>query len=101
MNIFDCLWPQLLEMGFLTSMITPIVKTFKSKKENIFYTIQDYEEWKSSTNTKGWRVKYYKGLGTSTNEASTMEPSLAIIPLELRVTVNKSKSLFVSPFLHS
>tara|TARA_B110000208_G_C11800816_1_gene442157 strand:- start:51 stop:3653 length:3603 start_codon:yes stop_codon:yes gene_type:complete len=68
MNIFDCLWPQLLEMGFLTSMITPIVKTFKSKKENIFYTIQDYEEWKSSTNTKGWRVKYYKGLGTSTTK---------------------------------
>ena len=68
MNIFDCLWPQLLEMGFLRSMITPIVKTFKSKKENIFYTIQDYEDWKSSNNTKGWRVKYYKGLGTSTTK---------------------------------
>ena len=43
----------------------------------------------------------FRCLGTSTNEASTMEPSLAIIPLELRVTVNKSKSFSVSPFLHS
>ena len=26
----------------------------------------DYEAWKESTGTKGWSIKYYKGLGTST-----------------------------------
>ena len=46
MNIFDVLWPELLEIGFVTSMITPIVKAFKKKQEKIFYTLQDYEDWK-------------------------------------------------------
>mgnify|MGYP001490134740 CR=1 FL=1 len=30
----------------------------------VFYTLQDYEKWKESH--KGWSIKYYKGLGTST-----------------------------------
>ena len=38
MNIFDVLWPELLEMGFVTSMVTPIVKAFKGKEEKVFYT---------------------------------------------------------------
>lgn len=68
MNIFDVLWPDLLEMGFITTMITPIVKIFKGKKEVPFYTLQDYDSWKTENNPKGWRVKYYKGLGTSTTK---------------------------------
>ena len=43
----------------------------------------------------------FRCFGTSTNEASTMEPSLAMIPLALRVSVNKSKGFSVSPFLPS
>ncbi|CAI7749967.1 unnamed protein product, partial [Closterium sp. NIES-54] len=33
-----------------------------------FYTIPEYESWKESLggSTKGWSIKYYKGLGTST-----------------------------------
>ena len=38
---------------------------FSTKKEHLFYTIQDYEQWKKKA-YKGWKVKYYKGLGTST-----------------------------------
>ena len=68
MNIFDCLWGDLLEMGFISSMVTPIVKVFKKKKEQAFYTLQDYEIWKKATKSKGWRVKYYKGLGTSSSK---------------------------------
>ena len=45
MNIFDVLWPELLEMGFVTSMITPIVKAFKKKQEKVFYTLQDYNKF--------------------------------------------------------
>ena len=33
MNIFDVLWPELLEMGFVTSMITPLVKAFKKNRK--------------------------------------------------------------------
>jgi DNA topoisomerase-2 len=66
-NLFDSVWPLLLDQGFLCSMITPIVKARKGKKEEIFYTLQDYEGWKKKTNNgKGWKIKYYKGLGTST-----------------------------------
>jgi len=68
MNIFDCLWPDLLDMGFISSMITPIVKVTKGKNIHSFYTLQDYESWKTSNNTRGWKVKYYKGLGTSTTK---------------------------------
>lgn len=28
----------------------------------------EYETWKEETNTKGWSIKYYKGLGTSTSK---------------------------------
>ena len=32
MNLFHTLWPSLLQLGFITSMITPIVKVSKGKK---------------------------------------------------------------------
>lgn len=42
-------------------------KVSKGKEEKAFYSIPEYEEWKNSTdNAKSWKVKYYKGLGTST-----------------------------------
>ena len=45
-------------------MLTPIVKATKGKKVISFYNLSDYEKWKESH--KGWSIKYYKGLGTST-----------------------------------
>jgi len=67
-NIFHTLWPSLLKIdGFITSMITPIVKVTKKKKSIPFYNLSDYDEWKNSTSDyKKWSCKYYKGLGTST-----------------------------------
>lgn len=75
-NLFQSLWPSLFKTpNFITSMLTPIVKATnnKDKKNSLsFYCLTDYEEWKKSheeANTlKHWRIKYYKGLGTSTNE---------------------------------
>lgn len=68
MNMFHTFWPELLKLGFVKSLITPIVKAFKGKdkKQKVlsFYTLSDYEKWKK-TNVSGWRIKYYKGLGTS------------------------------------
>ena len=63
MNVFHTMWPSLLEMGFLTSMITPIIKVTKGKNIKSFYTLSDYNGWSKSH--KGWKTKYYKGLGTS------------------------------------
>ncbi len=67
-NFLHYFWPSLLQIkGFLQQFITPIVKCTRGKKEKSFFTIPQYEEWRSETNEgKGWKIKYYKGLGTST-----------------------------------
>ena len=68
-NIFHTLWPSLLKMEYITSMITPIVKVTRGKKQIAFYNLYDYEEWKNKTkDNKKWSCKYYKGLGTSTSK---------------------------------
>lgn len=73
-NFFDHFWPSLLKIsGFLLEFITPIVKASKGKganrKEVSFFTIPEYEAWKGRNDDgKGWVLKYYKGLGTSTTE---------------------------------
>lgn len=53
--------------GFMKEFVTPIVKVRKGKEEQMFFTLNEYEEWKKTHNNgKGWVTKYYKGLGTST-----------------------------------
>ena len=81
LNVFDSIWPLLIDQGFICSMVTPIIKAKKNKNEKAFYTIQDYEKWKDKNNEgKGWNIKYYKGLGTSTtNEAKEYFKTLHII----------------------
>jgi DNA topoisomerase-2 len=68
-NMFGSLWETLLEhRGFIGYMNTPIIKARKGKDEVLFYNDVQYDEWKASTETKGWDIKYYKGLGTSTSK---------------------------------
>ena len=70
MNMFHSQWPELFQMkGFLGYMNTPIIKATKGKKVKSFYNEADYEKWKEKNNDgKGWKIKYYKGLGTSTGK---------------------------------
>ena len=66
-NFIQALFPSLYRLdGFLSSLLTPIVKATKKKVTKEFYTLTEYEEWKENNNTTGWIIKYYKGLGTST-----------------------------------
>lgn len=67
-NLFKTKWPSLLELeGFITSLLTPIVKVFKGKTEKAFYSMPQFEKWlEQNNNGKGWsKPKYYKGLATS------------------------------------
>ncbi|XP_076851109.1 DNA topoisomerase 2-alpha [Brachyhypopomus gauderio] len=60
-------WPSLLRHNFLEEFITPIIKVSNKKQELSFYSIPEFTEWKDKqSNIKSWKVKYYKGLGTST-----------------------------------
>ncbi|XP_067100496.1 DNA topoisomerase 2-alpha isoform X2 [Osmerus mordax] len=62
-------WPSLLRHNFLEEFITPIIKATHKKEELSFYSIPEFEEWKDAqSNIKSWKVKYYKGLGTSTSK---------------------------------
>lgn len=67
-NFLHHFWPSLLKIpDFVVEFITPIVKATKGKQAKIFYTMPEYEAWKEELGgTKGWSIKYYKGLGTST-----------------------------------
>ncbi|EUD66467.1 DNA topoisomerase 2 [Plasmodium inui San Antonio 1] len=68
-NMIHKFWPSLLKhRGFLSEFVTPIVKVQKGNQEHSFFTIAEYEQWKESTNLLGWKIKYYKGLGTSTDK---------------------------------
>ncbi|KAJ3370984.1 DNA topoisomerase 2 [Allomyces arbusculus] len=68
-NFLDQFWPSLLQIpDFLCEFITPIVKCTKGTRELVFYTIPEYEQWRERTDTSSWKIKYYKGLGTSSRE---------------------------------
>ncbi len=71
MNFFSHKWPSLLKLkGFVCDLSTPINKAIKVGPRNKtlqsleFYSEKEYHDWAQSNNTTGWKIKYYKGLGT-------------------------------------
>jgi DNA topoisomerase-2 len=68
-NLFHSEWPSLTQIpGFIGFMNTPILKARKGNQELVFYNEGEYESWKEENDSKGWKIKYYKGLGTSTGK---------------------------------
>ncbi|CAJ2502142.1 Uu.00g049950.m01.CDS01 [Anthostomella pinea] len=76
-NFLQVQYPSLLKIpDFFQEFITPIVKIWqgpnpkKPLKLKSFFTQPQYEEWKEShkSEVKRWHSKYFKGLGTSSNE---------------------------------
>lgn len=81
-NFFRHFWPSLLkpakdcpeEKPFLSSFITPLIKATskkrgKQKEVKTFFSLIEYDAWRNELSTqeiKDWNIKYYKGLGTST-----------------------------------
>lgn len=70
LNILDYYFPSLLKLdNFVKVLVTPVVKVTKQKDTKSFFSLTEFENWK--TNTKDfntWKIKYYKGLGTSTSD---------------------------------
>jgi DNA topoisomerase-2 len=69
-NLFHTEWPDLLRMGFVCSLLTPLLKATKGKEVRAFYNASEYEKWLEGAEggQRGWSVKYYKGLATSTKK---------------------------------
>jgi DNA topoisomerase II len=69
-NMFHSEWASLVKIpGFLSFMNTPILRAKKGAQVKHFYNDGEYNQWKASMGddgVKGWTVKYFKGLGTST-----------------------------------
>lgn len=70
-NMFATMWPSLLKIpGFLQAFVTPLVKVTKrgkSAQSVSFRTIHEFNTWVNTNDQgRGWSIKYYKGLGTST-----------------------------------
>uniref|UniRef100_A0A6C0HK76 DNA topoisomerase (ATP-hydrolyzing) n=1 Tax=viral metagenome TaxID=1070528 RepID=A0A6C0HK76_9ZZZZ len=68
MNLFHTEWPGLMHAGFLCTLLTPILKASKGPSTLSFYSIPEFNQWKETQapGISGWKIKYYKGLGTST-----------------------------------
>lgn len=70
-NFFSHWFPTLFRReGFLREFVTPIVKVTKgAKMQKCFFTLAEHEQWKQENNAgQGWKMKYYKGLGTSSSK---------------------------------
>ena len=69
-NFIHFFWPSLIRRGdFLQEFITPIVKATKDGKNPLkFFTMKEYSDWFNNNNHSGYKIKYYKGLGTSTSK---------------------------------
>ena len=71
-NFLHHFWPSLLKIyGFLKEFVTPIIKATKNNDVLSFFTIQDFKRWQNTlplSESSKFKIKYYKGLGTSTNK---------------------------------
>lgn len=65
-NFIHVLWPSLINSNtFLMEFVTPLIKATKGKQTKSFFSLSEFRNW--SEDKSGWRIKYYKGLGTSTS----------------------------------
>ena len=67
-NVFDYLFPGITKTGFMELFETPVVRACKGKVTIPFYTVNEYDKWKSETSGKGWTIRFFKGLGSSTSK---------------------------------
>ena len=69
MNLFHTEWSELMKLGFLCSLMTPLVKLTRGQETLSFYSEAELLRWHDKVGedmAKRYKSKYYKGLGTST-----------------------------------
>ena len=70
-NFFDYFFPSLLEIpNFLKILVTPLVRATNNKTHETisFSNLRAYNVWKNKNEDNKWKIKYYKGLGTSSSK---------------------------------
>ncbi len=67
LNMINRFWPELFTLGVIYRFKTPIIKIFLDKKKIVnFFTEADFNAWKLVNPDTKYKMKYYKGLATST-----------------------------------
>jgi len=74
LNFFEFFWPNLIKLGFVKKLNTPIIRAFslKNNKEVIeFYSMPQFKTWikqkfdgNETKASSHYEINYYKGLGT-------------------------------------
>ncbi|BAM40193.1 DNA topoisomerase 2 [Theileria orientalis strain Shintoku] len=69
-NLFHNFWPKLIQFnGFIREFVTPLIKvTSKAGQVLSFFTMEDFNRWKETVDITSYKIKYYKGLGTSSDK---------------------------------
>ena len=70
-NFFDYFFPSLIAIeGFIKILVTPLIKATNLKSDQVinFANNRAYMLWKTNNNSNMYKIKYYKGLGTSTSK---------------------------------
>tara|TARA_B100001741_G_scaffold269714_1_gene236927 strand:+ start:965 stop:4180 length:3216 start_codon:yes stop_codon:yes gene_type:complete len=95
-NMIHAFWPSLLDLGFVVSMVTPIIKATKGSQSKSFYTDSAFRAWYGDGKA-GWRIKYYKGLGTSTSaEAREYFKMIETLTVKFDVDVMTDESVVLA-----
>lgn len=70
-----CFWPSLVKRGFIKRFATPLVRVYcPDGTVEEFYSTEEFERWADEhwgnvdTPPTGYKVKYYKGIGSHTKE---------------------------------
>lgn len=59
----------LLESGFVSARLTPVITMTKGKETKKFFSMSEMEKWKAKTQDwEKWKPHYFKGLGSATKE---------------------------------
>jgi len=73
-NFLEQFAPELIRRNpdFVCAIVTPIVKARRGRETLEFYSVNEFERWlaarREAADAASWKLKYYKGLGTSTAE---------------------------------
>lgn len=67
LNLLHSKWPALARSGFVKVLQTPIVRAYKGTSTKDFVNLSQLNAWAATGEARGWRMKYFKGLGTWNN----------------------------------
>jgi DNA topoisomerase II len=92
MNFFHALFPTLLEREdpYVVSMATPIVRVFNKGGDILFYDENRFRKFQDEQ-TKSFKSKYYKGLGSTKPE--DVPDTFGMKMIEYKIDINTNKNM--------